>query len=432
MVDVTTRAAKGSALTFEELDANWINLKNAIESIPAGEQGPAGADGADGLSAYQIAQANGFEGDETAWLASLVGPQGPAGADGATGATGATGPAGADGADGADGAAAGVGQYVTTIGNGSATTFTVTHNLGTENVVLLFRAVTTISGVEFGQLINQDGVASQWSATDDPRSPTLGLFVYETSRTSNTVVVDCEVYDFGASSSSPIPTNSISVQILGGGVGSAEYDAHTAEVDTARGDRSNLNSRITTISNFASPNAGGIVVGNYYDNSFQGTANGTLAGATNRVVMAPFYTSERLRIDQLGISISTTVASSSLKCFIYGSNASGWPDELLYEGPSDLSGATTGYKSHSLDFTFDSGRQYWVGVKMNSTATYRTLNVSSAVNLGLSGSNATSYYTVITRTLTYANALPDPWSFVSTDLAASSPPSIRMRAAALP
>lgn len=430
MVSITTRSSKGAPLTFEELDANWTNLKNAVESIPAGEQGPAGADGEDGedgASAYQIALDNGFVGSEAAWLASLVGPQGPAGADGAPGATG---PAGADGSDGADGAAAGVGQYVTTIGNGTDTTFTITHNLGTEDVVLVFRPINPVSGVDIPRLrYSGQGL---WSG-DDPTA-TFAISVTEdfSSQTNNQISISAQLIDLNTFADEPIPLGSLSVTVIGGGVGSAEYDALKAEVETARGDRPNLNNRISTISNFASPNAGGIVVGNYYDNSFQGTASGTLAGAANRVVMAPFYTSERLRIDQLGIAISTAVASSSLKCFIYGSDASGWPDALLYEGSADLSGATTGYKSHSLDFTFDSGRQYWLGVKMNSTATYRTLNVSSAVNLGLSGSNATSYFTVITRTLTYANALPDPWVFTSTDLAASSPPSIRMRAAALP
>ena len=421
MVDVKLRSVEGRPLTFKELDDNWINLKNAIESIPAGDNG---------LSAYQIAQANGFVGDEAAWLASLSGDDG----ESAYALAAANGFVGTEAAwlaslQGADGAAAGVGQYVTTIGNGSDTFFTITHNLGTRDISVFFRPINPVGDGTFPPLAYIGD--SNWSADDGDNIFSLRISEIFASRTDDQIVLAGGILEDNVFSA-VLPTDSISVQVIGGGVGSAEYEALKAEVETARGDRSNLNNRITTISNFASPNAGGIVVGNYYDNSFQGTASGTLAGATNRVVMAPFYTSERLRIDQLGIAISTAVASSSLKCFIYGSDASGWPDELLYEGSSDLSGATTGYKSHSLDFTFDSGRQYWLGVKMNSTATYRTLNVSSAVNLGLSGNNATSYYTVITRTLTYANALPDPWSFVSTDLAASSPPSIRMRAAALP
>lgn len=207
--------------------------------------------------------------------------------------------------------------------------------------------------------------------------------------------------------------------------------ALAAEIAGARGDRSALALRLATISNFASPNAGGVIVGQYYDNAFQGTAATTLAGAANRVDMAPFYTSVPLRIDQLGVAVSTAVASALGRCFIYGSDADGWPDDLLYEGDSNLDFGGTGYRSHTLDFTFDSGRQYWVGVRHSSTATVRAINVSSAVNLGAFSSTGTTYFTMVRRTLTFATPLPAEWAFVASDRTSANPPSIRMRAAAL-
>ena len=307
MVAITTRAAKGSALTHNEVDANFTNLADAVDTF------------------------------------------------------------------------GGVGRYTTTIGNGVDTTFTITHNLGTEDVVIQIRPNNAINGIDFPPFVAGGGA---WSVYDQATG-NYGLEISEdfSSRINSSITLLAEFIDISGAPvpfSNILPTAALSVTVIGGGataVDVAAYDAVVSEVETARGDRSNLNNRITTISNFASPNAGGIVVGNYYDNAFQGTASGTLAGAANRVVMAPFYTSERMRIDQLGIAISAAVASSTLRCFIYGSDASGWPDELLYVGDSDLSGATTGYKSHTLDFTFDSGRQYWVGVRMNSTATYRAISV---------------------------------------------------------
>lgn len=213
----------------------------------------------------------------------------------------------------------------------------------------------------------------------------------------------------------------------------ADFPNYAQEIIDARGDRSQLGLRIATISNFASPNAGGIIVGNYYDNAFQGTASSTLAGAANRFTLVPFYTSQRLRIDQLGVACSTAVASAQGKCVIYGSDADGWPDALLLEPSGNLDFGTTGYKSHSVDFTFDSGRQYWLGLRESSTATIRSLNLGSAVNLGVNGSNGSNYFSVIRRTLTYANAAPDPFAFVAGDLVANiTPISVRMRAAALP
>ncbi|MDX5412761.1 MAG: hypothetical protein LPK02_06915 [Rhodobacterales bacterium] len=210
-----------------------------------------------------------------------------------------------------------------------------------------------------------------------------------------------------------------------------ELVALAAELAAARGDRSALALRLGTISNFASPNAGGVIVGQYYDNAFHGTASSTLAGATNRVDMAPFYTSTPLRINQLGVAVSTGAASTSVKVFIYGSNAEGWPDDLLYETAA-LSSATATYVFETLDFTFDSGRQYWVGVRHSGTATVRAINVSSACNLGLTSNTASNYATILRRTITFADPLPANWNFLNSDRVANvTPPSIRMRAAAL-
>ena len=368
MVAITTRAAKGSALTHNEVDANFTNLADAVDTF------------------------------------------------------------------------GGVGRYTTTIGNGSATTFTITHNLGTQDVVVLFRANNPVLSKQFSVFQPTDPLSAPngYATVSDTETDIITISREPSSDTLNQIVFNCDgVQSYDPSYSlTPLPTNSITVTIIGGGASAvdiAAYDALVAEVETARGDAANLNEIITTVAEAASPNTGGIVVNNYYDNSPHGGAPTTLAGAANRVEMAPFFVAERMRIDQLGVAISAAVASSTLKCFIYSSTASGWPDALLYEGSGNLDGSTTGYKSHSLDFTFEKGVKYWVGVKMNSTATYRAIPLTSAYNLGLSGSNATSYFTVIRRTLTYSSALPSTWSFTSSDLVAGvTPPSIRMRAVALP
>lgn len=197
-----------------------------------------------------------------------------------------------------------------------------------------------------------------------------------------------------------------------------------------RGGAANLNARLGTISNFSSPNAGGVVVGQYYDNSFQGTASATLAGAANRIDLAPYYTSVPLTIDRIGCSVSTGVTGANIKIVIYSSDANGWPDALLYES-GDLSAASSGAMAEAtLSFSFSSGVQYWVGVRHSSTATLRTINVSSAVNLGLTSSTASNYATILRRTVTFANAAPNPWVFTNSDRVANvTPPSIRFRAA---
>lgn len=198
---------------------------------------------------------------------------------------------------------------------------------------------------------------------------------------------------------------------------------------TVQGGASSLAARLNCISNFASPNAGGVVVGQYYDNSFQATASSTLAGAANRIDLAPYYTSVPLNIDRIGVAVSTGVASALAKVVIYSSDANGWPDTLLYES-GNLDCATTGMKEATLTFSFASGVQYWVGVRHSSTATLRTINVSSAVNLGLTSSTAANYATILRRTRTFATAATNPWVFTNSDRVANvTPPSIRFRAA---
>ena len=207
--------------------------------------------------------------------------------------------------------------------------------------------------------------------------------------------------------------------------------ALAAEIAAARGDRSALTERISTVSNFASPNAGGIVVGQYYDGALHALNNTTLTGAVGRVQMGPFYTSERLRIDQIGVLVSTASGGALGKCFIYGSGSDNWPSDLLFEASDDLDFSTTGFKSHSIDFTFDAGRQYWLGVRTSAGGALRALSQGSSANIGLFLNDSVSYNTSLRRTITYATALPDPWVFDSADFINGSAYSIRMRAAAL-
>lgn len=215
-----------------------------------------------------------------------------------------------------------------------------------------------------------------------------------------------------------------------GAITLAQAVALRDEVITARGDRATLGLRINAIADISSPNAGGVVIGRYYDQALQASNGATSAGAANRVEMSPYITSQRLRIDEIGVAVSTAVAGSLMKCFIYASGASGWPDELVYEATTDLSGDATVFAAHTVDFTFDNGRKYWIGVRHSSTATLRAIINNSMANLGAVSANGSTYNTMLRDTLAYATPLPASWTFAEAQLAAGSPTSIRMRAAA--
>lgn len=208
-----------------------------------------------------------------------------------------------------------------------------------------------------------------------------------------------------------------------------DISALQSEIATARGGRAALGDRLSVISNFASPNAGGVVIGQYYDNAFHASGAATLAGAANRIDLSPFYTSAPMTIDQIGVAVSTGAAAAQGKVVIYASGATGWPSTLFFESGA-LDFATTGFKSETLDFTFQSGTQYWVGVRHSSTATLRAVAIASSPNIGLLTSAATTYGTVLRRTLTFADPAPAVWNFVNGDrVAAINPTSIRFRAA---
>lgn len=211
----------------------------------------------------------------------------------------------------------------------------------------------------------------------------------------------------------------IDVPIGGGGGGGDLLDADL------RGGAASTEDRLTCISNFVSPSLG-FVTGRFYDNSFHGSNTSTTANSTNRIDLAPFYVGTSLTIDQIGVAVATAVAASSVRLLIYSTGSNGWPDNKLYES-ADVDTSATGYKFASLSFTFSSDVPYWVGIHENGTATLRTVNLASALNLGLTSSSATTYATLLRKVVTYGSA-PDPWGFASADLVTGSPPSIRMRA----
>jgi hypothetical protein len=200
------------------------------------------------------------------------------------------------------------------------------------------------------------------------------------------------------------------------------------EAAAKRSETGALTSRVNVAGGYASGNVAAYISGQYYDNCLHPATPTTLAGAAGQIDLSPYYTSIDLAIDRIGCSVSTAVAGALFKIVIYSSNANGWPDALLYES-ADLSAATAAFTEAILSFTFAAGVRYWVGLRKSSTATFRTVPTSSCPNLGLLSNNATSYATILRRTLTYASPAPAIWGFVNADRVANvTPPSIRFRA----
>jgi hypothetical protein len=121
----TTKFKMGDGVT------TWSNLAYGGLTGGPGATGPQGIAGVAGPTGPQGPQG-------TTGATGPTGPQGPIGNTGATGATGATGPTGSTGATGATGPAGTNGTsaktYSTTVGDGSALTYVITHNFNTRSV----------------------------------------------------------------------------------------------------------------------------------------------------------------------------------------------------------------------------------------------------------------------------------------------------------
>lgn len=176
------------------------------------------------------------------------------------------------------------------------------------------------------------------------------------------------------------------------------------------------------------------ILNNYYDGSVNGINPATLAGVANRLIIYPFAPQVTFNIDQIGVAVSTATAGSNARVAIYTSDANNlWPSTREFVS-NDLSCAATGYVSQAVTFTFTGGVLYWLACSTSSTQTLRAIQASAFVplaGLGTNG-NATSYISLLTRTLASYATLPNPFTVAASDYGAGglSAHSVRFRVSA--
>ena len=209
----------------------------------------------------------------------------------------------------------------------------------------------------------------------------------------------------------------------------------TDTLATLQAEIAEARSQLAAVATFASPNAGGIVPGRYYDNATGSTNSSLYTGAANRVDMVTFITSVPLTVNQIGFAINTPGSGAYARAFIYSSGADGWPKSLMYESNSDLDLNSGTFQGETLasPFTFEANRIYWIGWRFGTATTYATMRgvaVSSVPNMGLSASNSNTYCSVLRRNIPFNTPMPVTWVFDQSELAANIiAPSFRMRAA---
>jgi hypothetical protein len=172
----------------------------------------------------------------------------------------------------------------------------------------------------------------------------------------------------------------------------------------------------------------GLVSGRFYDGGLYASMS-SIAGAANRIDLYPVVWPEELTISQIGVAVSTAVASALAKVVVYSSDAAGKPAALLYES-ANLDCATTGFKQVAASLSFAANTVYWLGVRHSSTATLRGVPVTGLPSLGMTAGADGSYGTVLRRTVTFANAAPNPWAFSAAEIVSNVvAPSVRVRKA---
>lgn len=159
-----------------------------------------------------------------------------------------------------------------------------------------------------------------------------------------------------------------------------------------------------------------------------GAAASTLAGAANRLEIFPWSPGADVSIDRLLINCTTAVAAAEVKIVVYSADENGRPDALLYETAA-LSVATTGQKFEAVALDFLKGRTYWLGIRHSSSAIVSAWAGTSTPDINGGTAISTSARKTLRRTLAFATAAPNPWGFVSSEIANGPATAIWMKEA---
>jgi hypothetical protein len=168
--------------------------------------------------------------------------------------------------------------------------------------------------------------------------------------------------------------------------------------------------------------------GMFITNNANATALGTQAQVANRTVIAPFVAAYGVTIDQLGISVSTFLASANCKCVIYDSDSNGRPTTILRE-TANIDAGTNGTKLAAItSLALTAGKTYWIGVRSSGTQTLRTLAVGALPALDYTSAATPAARQTLIKTETFGDAAGN-WTYASSQHSTALMPLVLMRVA---
>lgn len=197
---------------------------------------------------------------------------------------------------------------------------------------------------------------------------------------------------------------------------------------------SSMQSKVAGAGKMLSCFAGGVVPGMFYDQSFTAAASGTIA-ARSSMDAYPFMVPRDLKIDQIGVNVTTVGSGSRVRLSVYATGANGWPAGILLDTPT-IATTAVGYAFATVDFTFQAGVMYWLGIKATGSGlpTLRSVLAAGTRPLGMTSATGISYNNVLSTSAVggadAASTTPWPTMTAAYAVALASQVAIRMRAAA--
>ena len=157
-----------------------------------------------------------------------------------------------------------------------------------------------------------------------------------------------------------------------------------------------------------------------------GGSTTVLAGAANRMDIFPWVCPYDFASDLAAVNVTTAVASATGKIVLYEANpTTTYPASLLAESPV-LDFSTVGAKTAALSYSFKAGNVYWLGIRHSSTAALSGWPLQSCLNIN-GQSPVTTAASSVRRTVTFANAAPNPWVFNVAEITANVATAIWLR-----
>lgn len=158
-----------------------------------------------------------------------------------------------------------------------------------------------------------------------------------------------------------------------------------------------------------------------------GGATAILAGVNDAFDLFPFTPATDLTTAQVAVYVTTGIAGQQGKIVIYGTDAAGRPDALIWESPA-VGFGSTGQKTTALAMTFTAGRLYWIGIRHNGMATLAAWPTGATPDIA-GPAPSVNIQTTLRRSLTFATAAPASWGYSATEITANPAPAIWLRAA---